>query len=312
MNTLFAWIKNIVALSGYTIAVTVFFLWFLFPADFFRQWAREYIQSLFPQYLVNIDEVALQFPGKLALTDISVHNSKNDTKLVAIDSATIWPDFSAMILTGQGVLQYRLNLYRGRVSGEIKPSGPGVYSLEAIARGIRVENADEVKRLIRRKVKGTAQGEVLCRITPAKHDISFRAGQLRIEHGEIGLQGLMFGYEKIPFTHIFCRIAGDMKGLSVKEGIIQSPLFMGDFSGELQLASVMEESRVEFTGRIQPRPPFFAHFPENLLEMVHQEVPPDGITCVVRGMLKEPGIKFGALGKVSRLLERDVIPGIRN
>ena len=65
-------LRKWVLYPGYTLCVTVFFLYMLFPQEAAMQYLSEYLGEYYPEYAVTADTIKPDFPPGLKLDGVSI------------------------------------------------------------------------------------------------------------------------------------------------------------------------------------------------------------------------------------------------
>lgn len=297
MNRRLNWGKSIVLYALFTAGVTVLLLWLLFPRDFLRQWIPAYLSASLPQVTGKVGALELSMPCKLVLTDLEFHSFSTDQQLLRIERVDIQPDVSSLMKLELAV-HFTARLYEGRVSGRVRFDSQDKRFSMVSGEMTATDLADVsfLRKTLDREVSGLASGQYSARINLEDKTVEGAQIDLEVKQGTVGLKEALLGHRELPFSRTFCQLSLRGALVEIENGVVESELLQGTFSGKIEPAAAFANALVNVTGSLRPRPEFFVHVQDQaLLQTLRGRLNNEGVIFTVSGTVASPGLEMGEL-----------------
>ena len=251
----------------YILAVTVFFLYILFPSDTVATYVTSRLNRVNSDINVDVDRVRLAFPLGLTLHDARVYYL--GTEVLKTDNLKIVPSFLSLFRS-RIVFFFTGSAFEGRLEGrgefdKRKPDHQAVIAIKLA--GIKIKDIAAVKHFLGRKVTGSLKGTVTYR-NSGRSDRELDAG-LVISDGELEILMPILKQKNIPFTELETNITIKNEKINIKRCTMKSDQLNGSISGIVNLNEPLSQSRLRLSGLIKPMPEFLEKLgkdlPANLL-----------------------------------------------
>lgn len=280
--------KKFILYTLYIVAITVFFLYYLFPSDETAKYIAHRIGKANPDLSVRIEKVTPSFPPGLGFDSVDLFH--RDTILFQADRLNVVPKILSMF-GREKAFRFKGRSYGGVIEGETVTSPPGKENeagtgvvANADIAGMRMENIPALQGIPNCKISGSLNGKI---------EYTGKAGN---EKGGAGLTAsdcvVEIDFPLLPFDSLsFRNVNIDIKlepGRKLKVGRFKAD---GDqmevsMTGTVTLKKPVQKSLLRLSGEIKPHPSFMKNMGEG-----------------IRAMLKKPTGKgwkfrlFGTLGK---------------
>jgi type II secretion system protein N len=247
MNKLIKWMLY----GGYVIAVTVFFLYVLFPADAAMEYFSGYLAKHHPEYDVTADTVKPSFPPGLNLHTVSIAY-QGDT-WIDLEKIYVRPDYLSVFSSSKKVL-FTGRAYSGNLKGfiDLQKEEPAYrMNMAAKLKGIRLEENEYLQTLSGRKISGRLDSTI-------DLDGDNKKGNslnvtLQVAEGEVGLTNPVFSINSIAFDKLEAELTVDRRSLKLKRCDVDGDQVKGDVTGVVLFRQPFERSRLEFKGNVIPQ-----------------------------------------------------------
>lgn len=237
--------------SGYIMAVTLFFLYVLFPADAAMEYFSGYLAKHHPEYAVTAGTVKPSFPPGLNLRTVSIAY-QGDT-WVDLERVHLRPHYLSVFSPSKKVL-FTGRAYSGDLEGAIDvQKGEPAYRMTMAAelKGVRLEENEYLQTLSGRKVGGRLDSTI--DVGGGKEAENSLNVTLHISDGEVGLTNPVFSINNISFDKLEAELVVNRRSLKLKRCEIAGDQVEGDVTGVVLFRQPFERSRLEFKGNVIPQ-----------------------------------------------------------
>jgi type II secretion system protein N len=236
----------------YTLAVAVFFLYYLFPSDTVATYVASRFNRINSDIHIAVDHASLAFPLGLKLRDASVYYL--NTEVFKTDHLKIVPNFLSLFRSNI-VFFFKGSAFKGFLEGkgEFDKNRPDQHTIIAVKlSGVDIKEISAVQHFVGRNITGLLEGNFTYR-NNGKSDKALDAGFI-ISNGEMELLMPILKQKSIPFAKIETNITVKNERLHIKRCTLKSDQLDGSISGFVYLAEPLDKSRIRLTGLIKPNP----------------------------------------------------------
>lgn len=281
MNNIRKWLPYFL----FVIAVTAFFIYYLFPSEKVKNYITFNLNKSYPGINIAIDHVKPAFPPGLRLYNVRFY--MHDL-LFRSEQIKIAPGLLSLFRS-KVIFFFKGRAYTGILEGkgEFNKNRPKVM-IEGKLSGMQIKEISTVKDFIGRNVSGVLDGKFTYRNENESGD-NLKA-ELIISDGELELLVPVFKLRSVPFSRIAADLAMKNRKLQIKKCIIKGDQMDGSISGTVTLKNNPGQSYLKLSGTIKPHKLFIEKLgqdlPANLLpEKIFGK---DGVRIRVYGTIDKP------------------------
>ncbi len=286
---------------GYTLAVLVLLLWFLFPAASVRAWLETRLDRLNPALTWKIQGLSFIVPVGMAATDIRVSDGDQNTPLLRIDRLTVRLDPAVLLANNKEVpLSYTLQTLGGTVKGKIFVARAGSGTkCSGTMQNLRIGRMTGVWRKIGRTATGNLSGLFTWQGTWQQPALGALQGDFVLIAGDIGLQQPILSLDRLRFSRMSARISLENRVVTIADGKVESRLFSAGYGGTITLAPYFQESGINMQGFVAPRPELLSRLHDDAaVSLIKEQLQNGQLSFTVSGPLLEPTILFHGISGV--------------
>jgi len=249
----------------FILAVTAFFIYFLFPSDKIKSYITVHFNKTYPSINIAIDHVKPAFPPGLRLYNVNFYHTHDP--LFRMEQIKITPGLLSLFRSKINFF-FKGSAYTGILEGkgEFTKNGPEVM-IDGKLSGVRIKKISAIKDFIGRNISGVLDGNFTYRNKKESGD-NLKA-KLIISDGQLELLTPLFQLESLPFKKITADLAMKNMNLQIKKCIITGDQMDGSISGSVTLKNTPGQSYLKLSGTIKPHPLFIEDLgndlPANLL-----------------------------------------------
>ncbi len=274
------------------IAVTVFFMYHLFPSDIVKNYIIYNLNKIYPDINITIDYIKPAISPGLRLHNVDLYHQSNS--LLAAEQITIAPGLLSL-LGPKSTFFFKGRAYGGIIKGKgevskNKPARPAM--IEANISGIQVKDIPAIQNLTGSDISGMLSGN----FTYSNDNRSGEnlSAKLIISDCELKLSTPVFMLESVTFNRIEADLAMKNRKLQVKQCIIKGNQMDGSISGSITLKKPLGKSVLNLAGTIKPHQLFLEKLgkdlPANLLPK--KIFDKNGFPIRFYGRLDKPGFSL--------------------
>lgn len=277
----------------FAVMVAALVLFARFPAEKIKYSCEKRIERLLPGSSCHIGEVAFTFPLSVIFKNIKVSREINGQKSIAlVDSLILSPKplqfWKAYSLTGA--------LYSGQLEAELAVDREAeTFQLTAIhLKGLQVGGFTESIGLTERKISGLVNfsGEYLAKSEQPGQGTG--KGQVQVSGGSMQLLQPILALQAIEFNKVTMKVSQEKGLLRIDEGKLLGKELQTDFTGELQLASPLLNSRLLLTGQMTLDKEYLGSNPkeQKVVQRLLKRYKTTALPFKVGGTVKRPLFRF--------------------
>ncbi|GAB6097747.1 hypothetical protein JCM14469_40010 [Desulfatiferula olefinivorans] len=248
----------------YALGTFVFFLWFLFPADFFADYLETVIARQAPDLDVTIGKARPALPASLSLRDVEL-TARSERITVKVEALKITPGLISLV-RGNPEIVFVLKGFGGRVSGRVvvPERNPAKLSVENVTvSGVRLETLESIlaSRLPGYAVKGTLDAR-------ASYSPEGRGnGVLSVSVTDLVVtpERPFFTISSLSFPEVTADVELKSKKVQIQNAAVDGREVDGTLTGSIFIRSPLERSTLRLSGTVRPDPAF--------METLGQSVP---------------------------------------
>ncbi len=291
MRRQFPW--RFVLYGLYAVLLVTVLLYVRFPAERFRQFCENSLQSQLTNWRVKIEAVSYQPPAALVFSTIILTGSYD-----GLPSQLVFDRVTAKVNPGRlSVLDIEAELFRGRLTAAL--------ALDRRERSFRLEDI---------RIKGLALAEVVQSLGMVEREVAgnydfagdYRAtwdaplagrgqGRVEISAAKMGLVAPLLSLAAIDINSLTTLIQFHGGEVALADGQLRGRELRADFSGTVLLASSLPRSQLRLSGLLQPEEAFLQANPREqmLVQRLRQRYNMPGVPFQVGGTLTGPTFRFG-------------------
>jgi len=304
------WLGRSLGYLLYGIGVLALLLWLLFPKETVRRSLEEVLGSMWPELRWQVGTVALAMPARLTLRAIEGYRKGEDrSPLVQVSELTLHPHVGESLRTRTMVVGYRMTVDKGSVAGSVRILGRHKgLEVEGTARELRLADVPLISRLLGRALQGAVSGTFTAGLVPpVKGGSVTLEARLKVENGSLGLKRPILSHTEIPFSQGSVILSGHGAILQLEQGVVESELFDGRFSGMISLHGDPVLSQLDVKGAMQPKNKFFKGLDNTVaLQAFRMQLKDNALPFRITGDLSNPGIHYEGFAMLVQNLEKEL------
>jgi len=284
--------KKKIAYSAYIIAITLFFLYTLFPGDAVTAYINHQVNKMYPGMTLSIQDLKPGFPADLKLSAVNI--SHHNQPLVGADRVAVRLALPSMFSVQKTII-IAGDFYGGHLDStlriaEIRMSPK--FDIEGLLSGVQIGGIPAIQRFENYQISGTLGGNMIFSNTePAGGKGS---ATLTVKDSAVGFTPALFGLERLTFETIDADLELINQRLMIKRLEVESRDVSGTATGSVMLQNPVEKSTINIQGGIKPHPSFIKQlgsiFPVEF--MAKNKSKTGGIPFRITGSLEQPNFSL--------------------
>jgi len=277
----------------YAVLLITVLLYVRFPAERFRQFCENTLQSELTNWRVRIEAVSFQPPTTLKLNNVILTGSYE-----GLPSQLVFDRVTVKANPGRlSVLDLEAELFRGRLTAALALDRRGrSFRLEDIRlKDLVLAEALQSLGMVEREVAGNYDfsGDY-----QAAWDAPLAGrgqGRVEISAAKMGLVAPLLSLAAIDINSLTASIQFEGEEVELADGQLRGRELRADFSGKVVLASSLPRSQLQLNGLLQPEEAFLQANPREqmLVQRLRQRYNMPGVPFQVGGTLTGPTFRFG-------------------
>jgi type II secretion system protein N len=276
----------------FTLILTTFFIYYLFPADQIKNYMVFHLNKTHPDINITIDQIKPAFPPGVWLYDITIYQT-SDT-LLTLEQVKIVPNLLSLF-GSKIIFFFKANTCDGIIDGKGELTHNTAFSkihVDATFSDIQISEIHALRRLNARNISGVLEGHV----TYSKDQTSGEdvRAMLIISDGEIELLNPILMLESIAFNIIESDIVVKNRKVQFKQCSLKGHQMDGSIAGSIILEKPLERSVLKLVGTIRPHPTFLASlekdFPKHLIPK--KFFSKNGLPIKLSGTIEKPSFSI--------------------
>ena len=303
------WIVSGLGYLLFTLVALGLCLWRLFPKDGVHRLLVRSLNAALPEVQWRVGSAAFAFPLAVRLDRIEGYARGDNAKpLLLIDHLTVAPDMGEAVRAQRLKAAYSLALAKGTVVGTLsmqdRKSGMRV---DGTLQGVHLPELAALIRPLQREVQGVLAGSFDGVIQSSPVPVQELNAKVRVENGRLELKQPVLGNTVLPFAQVSATLALKGQQLQLTEGMVDSKLFAGAFTGEVRLRKDFPASTLAVKGSLQPRPELFKGVAVKAasLQAVRMQFKDRPLPFRLSGELRAPAIHFEEFAVLLKTLEKE-------
>jgi len=305
----FGWLSGSIGYLLYVGGVVVLLLWLLFPKETVRRFLEDALTRLYPALGWQVGTVAVEMPGVLTLRAIEgFEKGEGKKSAVRIDVLTLQPRIFESLRAVQLQAGYRMAIGKGNVAGLIRMSGGQKgMQVEGTVRDIQLAEVPLLNRQLGRALHGSLSGSFTATVVPALAGKAVLEGRVKVENGRVGLKRPILSHTELPFSQGTVILHGRDETLRLEQGMVESDLFDGSFSGTITMRRDPVSSQLDLIGVMQPKNKFFKGLDNTVaVQAFRMQLKDQALPFRITGDLSNPGIHYEEFAMLFQTLEKEL------
>jgi len=272
----------------YIIAITGFFLYYLFPSDTLKTYLAYRLSQGNPDITVTIDRVSPVIPPGINLHDVGIVHQNE--ALIDLDSLKIMPGFLSLF-SDKSTVNFKGRVNAGTFSGQAEigdNSGGQEIKCDGKISGIQVQGIPALQRLPAEKISGVANGNFTYASAGPNRSLE---GKLTLSQCRIELNNAVFNLKSLEFRDIDTDLMLKNDTLTIKRTSAKGNQMDADLTGTIGLTG---KSALNLTVSVTPHHLLLAKIEKTLpLDFLRKKkAGKAAISFKIDGTLDEPGFSL--------------------
>lgn len=272
----------------YIIAITGFFLYYLFPSDTLKTYLTFRLSQGHPDITVTIDRISPVIPAGVNLHDVGIVHQNN--ALIDLDSLKIMPEILSLF-SAKSTVNFKGRVNSGTFSGRAEiDDNSGGQQIKGDGRisGVQILGIPALERLPADNISGVLTGNFTYANTGPNRSME---GKLTLSQCRIELNKPVFNLDSLEFRDINADLILKNDTLTIKRTRAKGNQLDADLTGTIALTG---QTALNLTVSVTPH-----HL---LLAKIEKTIPMDflrnkkagkaAISFKVNGTLDEPGFSL--------------------
>ena len=277
---------------AYIVLMTLFFLYYLFPAESLKNYAVTKVHGINPQIRITLDKVTPSFPLGLVLKDVSVYYEEKP--VFEAQRLRLSPAFLPL-LTGKSALKFKCHAYGGKIKGRAGVSlfGGGMDNLFAKAdlTDVQIGKVQALKTILPQYgLAGVLNGDIPYKAD--KKDKRTMTSNLTVTDSKVDFLIFFYGIETLSFKEVDVNLKLKDDILTVEKFVSNSTDLGGNITGTVTLKTPFRRSKLDLEGDVTPGPAVLDKMEKlgPMVKMLLKSRPGNkGIPVRLTGTVERPG-----------------------
>jgi len=246
----------------YIVAVTIFFIYWLFPDVAVRSYLSFRLKTINPDFNLTVGQVKPTFPPGLKLEKMNIFHK--NLPIVDVAEIKIGPALRSLFSPGNTFL-FNGNLYGGTIKGRldlVPEASNHTVVMNSTLTGIQIGSSSGLERLVRHKISGILGGSV--QFESRKGEAGVVSVGLNLSDCKVETLASVFGMDHLSFKDISADITAEGNNVRVKTCTIRGNQIDGNFNGTVELKEPVSKSIFNLSGSIKPHHKFLADLRKSL------------------------------------------------
>jgi len=284
--------KKTLLYIAYTIGITIFFLWYLFPSDTLKAYLAYRLSQGSPDVTVTIDHLSPVLPPGIKLHDVNIAHANMAS--IDLESLKIMPGLRSLF-SDKTSLNFKGRIYSGELSGRAEISdntkAQGI-KINGMISGVQVHEISALRDLSEHEIFGGLTGNFAYDNTGTERSMS---GNLILSDCRIVLGTPLFNQKSFDFRNVQADLAVLNRALVIKQVRATGNQLDLNIAGRIDLSkSDPAKNALNLKGTVTPHHVFLAN--------IEKDIPVDflrnkksgqtAISFKIDGTLDEPGFSL--------------------
>ena len=230
----------------YIIAITTFFIYYLFPSNAVKKYIAFNLNRANPELNITIDNIKPLFPPGLRLYNVSLYRLSN--LLFKAEQIKITHGLLSLFRK-KTTFFFKAKAYEGIMKGRADLIANKLM-INADLSDVRTKDMSVMQNLSNRKISGILNGKVTY---SGNREFSGTVNaKLTLSNFEVELLTPVLNLKSLSFESITADVAMNNQKIQIKECIIKGKQVVGRISGTVNLKNPFGKSVLDLTGTIKP------------------------------------------------------------
>lgn len=277
--------------AAYILVATIFFAYYLFPADAVKKYIIFNIDRASPDINVTIDQINPVFPPGLKLQTIRFDHISG--LFLRAEQIKIFPKILSFFGPKTTFL-FKGSAYKGSSEGRIditKKESARQVTINAKLSGMQLKDISAIKTLTGREIKGLLEGSITL-----SNKKSGGTGNARfvVSDGSVELLMPILNLDTIAFSTLASNLSLDDRQFKIKQCTVKGDQIDARLSGSVILKNPLGKSIVNLTGTLKLHKALLVKLRKDLPEkfIPKKAFSKYGFSFRIRGTLDNPGFSL--------------------
>ncbi|MGD9362851.1 MAG: type II secretion system protein GspN [Desulfobacterales bacterium] len=253
--------KKSIFYTIYIIAITVIFLYFLFPSDTLKTYLAYRLSQGNPDVTVTIDRVSPVIPPGISLYNVAIaHQNK---PLVDLEKLKLMPGILSLF-SDKTTVNFKGYLNEGTINGRAElddHSGAQEVTCDGRISGLQVEGIPALQRLPADKIAGVLNGNFTLANVGSDRSLT---GKLTLSKSKIELKKAVFNVKSLEFRDIDADLIVKNDTLTINQTKARGNQLDADLSGKIALAGQSGKQAMNLSVSVTPHHLLLAKIEKNI------------------------------------------------
>jgi len=234
----------------YGVAVTIVFLYLLFPGEALMSYISARVERDYPQWNIEMASARMVLPVGVKMTNCAVSLKSKPAAVLKADSMTVRPSLWGLI-TGNPSVSLKAKMYDGTVKAgvaTVTSKAGKTADLDVNVDKVNMGKCSFTEAIFGRRIEGTLAGSLTYKGTVGKSVDGDGTVTFTLRAGTIPLSRDVLGFEKVSFDVVDSDLVLKRKTLQVKKLNISGKEMNGDFTGRMTLQDNIMKSALSLRG----------------------------------------------------------------
>jgi type II secretion system protein N len=279
--------KKSLLYTVYIIAITGFFLYYLFPSDTLKTYLAYRLSQGNPDITVTIDHVSPVIPPGIKLHDVGIIH-QNEV-LVDLDNLKIMPGILSLF-SDKSTVNFKGRVNVGTFIGRAEindNAGSQEVKCDGTITGIQVQGIPALQRLPAEKIAGVLNGNFTYANTGPNRSLE---GKLTLSQFRIELNETVFNLKSLEFRDIDADLMLKNDTLTIKNTIAKGNQLDADLTGTIVLTGKTGQNALDLIVSVTPHHLLLAKIAKSLpMDLLRKKKAGNAaISFNIDGTLDEP------------------------
>lgn len=273
--------------TAYIIAITGFFLYYLFPSDTLKRYLEYRLSEGNPDIAVSIDRVSPAFPPGIKLHQVGIAHLNES--LIDLENLKLMPAILSLF-SDKTTVNFKGRVNTGTVSGRAQLNGnSGAQTVKIGGRisGVQVQGIPGLQRIPADKISGVLNGDFAYANAGPNRSLS---GELNLAQCRIELKNPLFSLKSLEFKGIDADLELRNEILDIKSSSARGNQLDADITGTIALKDRTGKNALDLSISVTPHHLLLAKIEKTIpLDLLRQQkAGKDAISFKVNGTWDKP------------------------
>ena len=242
MNDKRAWL----AYLFFGVAVAIFFLYYLFPAEIAKSYAVNQVSRIFPRLQARIEQAQLIFPLGMRLENVALYRQSD--ALLEADRITIKPGLLALIV-GRKSIDFKIEASGGLIVGNAYLKSDEIV-LNSDLDKIRLEEIPALQYVMSHGLSGNLSGKLNFRSASVNRQNAI--ARINVTYSTVQLAEPFLNIDSLTFDSVTAEAKLQNRQVELTRCVFKGEELNGNLAGTGLLKPDLINSTLNLSGRILP------------------------------------------------------------